>query len=396
LNLLNTPSLSDSFSDLENRWFEMSALADSDVFIEDNSKISDNAGIRPGKWITVNRKFIREYTDLGFTKLILGGGTQDTSSLCDFDSNSALVNQIGDFINNMSLGALPKVGTTVFIKYRIGGGKDSNLGVNVITSIDDVDFVLTGPNSSINTQVNQSLIVTNITPAIGGADQPSIDEIRNMIAYNFAAQNRAVTLNDYKSLIETMPSTYGAPAKVNVMEEDNKVKIKLLSYDENGNLSDTVSTTLKNNILNYLSEYRMINDYVDIESGQVIDMGLEIDLVIDKNGNQTEIITNSIEDIVDYFAIEKRKMGDPLLVGDLNRLIGQVNGVVNVVDVRVFNLTGGEYSSAEVAQSYSDPATKEILQSDMTIYMKSNQIFQIRFPNKDIKIRVKTLGSTTF
>ncbi len=31
-----------------------------------------------------------------------------------------------------------------------------------------------------------------------------------------------------------MPSTYGAPAKVNVMEEDNKIKIKLLSYDENG------------------------------------------------------------------------------------------------------------------------------------------------------------------
>jgi hypothetical protein len=238
--------------------------------------------------------------------------------------------------------------------------------------------------------------VTNITPAIGGSDLPTIEEVRNMIAYNFAAQNRAVTLNDYKSLIETMPSTYGAPAKVNVMEEDNKVKIKLLSYDENGNLSNTVSTTLKDNILNYLSEYRMINDFVDIESGQVIDMGLEIDLVIDKNGNQTEIIKTTIEDIVDYFAIEKRKMGDPLFVGDLNRLIGQVMGVVNVVDVRVFNLTGGEYSSAEVAQSYVDSSTKEIQQSDMTVYMKSNQIFQIRFPNKDIKIRVKTLGSTTF
>jgi hypothetical protein len=238
--------------------------------------------------------------------------------------------------------------------------------------------------------------VTNITPAIGGSDLPTIEEVRNMIAYNFAAQNRAVTLNDYKSLIETMPSTYGAPAKVNVMEEDNKVKIKLLSYDENGNLSNTVSTTLKDNILNYLSEYRMINDFVDIESGQVIDMGLEIDLVIDKNGNQTDIIKTTIEDIVDYFAIEKRKMGDPLFVGDLNRLIGQVTGVVNVVDVRVYNLTGGEYSSAEVAQSYVDTSTKEIQQSDMTVYMKSNQIFQIRFPNKDIKIRVKTLGSTTF
>jgi uncharacterized UPF0146 family protein len=89
-------------------------------------------------------------------------------------------------------------------------------------------------------------------------------------------------------------------------------------------------------------------------------------------------------------------MGDPLLVGDLNRLVGQVNGVVNVVDIRVYNLVGGEYSSAEAAQTYVDPVRREILQSDMTIYMKSNQIYQIRFPNKDIKIRVKTLGSTTF
>ena len=89
-------------------------------------------------------------------------------------------------------------------------------------------------------------------------------------------------------------------------------------------------------------------------------------------------------------------MGDPLFVGDLYRIIGNINGIVNVVDIRIFNMVGGEYSSAEVAQTYKDAITKEIQQSDMTIYMKSNQIFQIRFPNKDIKIRVKTLGSTSF
>ena len=87
-NFTKDPS-PDLFLDLELKWFEMDALAESDVFTEDNSRLSDNAGIRPGKWITVNKKFIREYTDLGFTKLILGGGTQDTSSLCDFDSNPA-------------------------------------------------------------------------------------------------------------------------------------------------------------------------------------------------------------------------------------------------------------------------------------------------------------------
>jgi hypothetical protein len=125
-------------------------------------------------------------------------------------------------------------------------------------------------------------------------------------------------------------------------------------------------------------------------------MGLEIDLVIDKNGSQTEIVKTSVEDIISYFSIEKRKMGDPLLVGDLYRIIGTVTGVVNVVDIRVFNIIGGDYSSAEVAQPYVDSVTKEIQQYDSTIYMKSNQIFQIRFHSIDVKIRVKTLGTTTF
>jgi hypothetical protein len=262
--------------------------------------------------------------------------------------------------------------------------------------VDNVEFSVNGPNSNINTQVINSLRVTNVTPAVGGADQPTIEEIRNMVAYNFAAQNRAVTLNDYKSLIETMPSTYGAPAKVNVMEEDNKVRIKLLSYDDKGNLTDTVSNTLKNNILSYLSEYKMINDYIDIVSGEVIDLGLEIDLNIDKNVNQTDIIQTVINDVITYFDYTKRKMGDPLFVGALNKIIGSVSGVINVIEIRVYNKIGGEYSSAQVSQTYKDNTTKEIAQSDNIIFMKSNQIFQIRFPNKDIKVRVKTLGTTTF
>ena len=235
----------------------------------------------------------------------------------------------------------PKTNSTLFIKYRVGGGKNTNLGVNVINSVDNVEFNVNGPLTNVNNQVVQSLNVTNVTPAVGGSDQPTVEEIRNMVGYNFAAQNRAVTLNDYKTLIETMPSTYGAPAKVNVMEEDNKIKIKLLSYDNEGNLTDTVSNTLKNNILRYLTNYRMINDYIDIQSGEVLDFGLEIDLLIDKNINQSEVLKDVIGQATDFFSINNRKMGDPLFVGDLNRLIGQVSGVVNVVDVRVYNLTGG-------------------------------------------------------
>jgi len=392
----NANPTSTEFTTITNKWYEVKSLIQDKVFIPDPTAVSDKDNFKAGKYIDVVNKFYTEHTPEGYYSLTFGSGNVDPLDNLDNYMNGSLKVNLASYLNNMSLGSIPKAGTTLFVKYRIGGGKSSNLGVNVINSVDEVEFNVNGPSGTINSQVVGSLRVSNVTPAIGGADQPTIEEIRNMVAYNFAAQNRAVTLNDYKSLIETMPSTFGAPAKVNVMEEDNKVRIKLLSYDDLGNLTDTVSNTLKNNIINYLSEYRMINDYIDIASGEVIDFGLEIDLHVDKNENPTDIVRTVIQNTTSFFAIEKRKMGDPLFVGDLKREIGNVGGVTNVIDVRVYNKIGGQYSSTEVSQAYSDTLTKEILQSDMTIFMKSNQIFQIRFPNIDIKVRTKTLGTTTY
>ena len=393
-NFISNPTY-DEFNG-DNKWFEVKSLMEDRVFIEDPTTISDRDNFTSGDYVRVDNKFISEYTPEGYFYITFGSGNVDPMDNLDNYMNGTMKVNISTFLNNVSLGSIPKPGTTLFIKYRVGGGKDTNLGVNVITSIDTIDFALNGPNTSINDQVLQSLSVTNITPAVGGADAPTIEEIRGMISYNFAAQNRAVTLNDYKSLIETMPSTYGAPAKVSVMEEDNKVKIKLLSYDDEGNLTDIVSNTLKQNVLNYLSKFRMLNDYLDIESGEVIDLSLEVDLVINKNESQSDILKETVKTVTDFFAIDKRKMGDPLFVGDLKTEIGKVSGVVNVVDVRLFNKIGGKYSSAEVSQSYKDDVSKEILLSDSTIYMKSNQICQIRFPQTDIKVRVKTPTSTTY
>ena len=386
---------SNEFNSTTNKWYEVKSLIQDKVFVPDPTGVSDKDNFTAGTFLPVNNKFVTEYTPESYFSLTFGSGTVNPLDNLDNYMTGKLKVNLVSYLNNLSLGATPKINTTLFVKYRVGGGKDSNLGVNVITSIDDVEFVVSGPVAANNSGVVQSLRVNNVTPAVGGADQPTIEEIRNMVSYNFAAQNRAVTLNDYKSLIETMPSTYGAPAKVNVMEEDNKIRIKLLSYDDQGNLTDTVSNTLKSNILSYLSEYKMINDYLDIVSGEVIDMGLEIDLNVDKNVNQTDIIQTVIQDAIDYFAIEKRKMGDPLFVGALNKIIGSVSGVVNVIETRVYSKIGGEYSAAEPTQP-TDQNTRLVSQSDNIVFMKSNQIFQIRFPNKDIKVRVKTLGSATF
>lgn len=387
---------SSEFTSSPNKWYEVKTLMQDKVFIKDPTKISDRDNFIPGSYLPVTNKFITEYTPEGYFSMTFGSGTVDPMTNLDNFMNDNLKVSLGSYLNNLSLGAVPKVNTTLFVKYRIGGGKDSNVGVNVINSIDNIEFDVNGPVSNINTQVINSLRVTNVTPAVGGADQPGIDEIRNMISYNFASQNRAVTLNDYRSVIENIPPTFGAPAKVNVIEEDNKIKVKLLSYDTDGNLSNYVSNTLKENISEYISQYRMVNDFVEIESGEVIDLGLEIDVVIDRNELESDIVKSVVQKIIEYFSINKRKMGDPLFVGELFKEIGLIGGVVNVIDIRVFNKVGGEYSLAEVSQSYKDDVTKEILQQDMTIYMKSNQIYQIRFPNKDVRVRVKPLTSTTF
>jgi hypothetical protein len=178
----------------------------------------------------------------------------------------------------------------LFIQYRVGGGQATNLGVNVINQIGTVSFFVNGPSESINRSVINTLKCNNVTAAIGGANAPTLEEVRNMVSYNFSAQNRAVTINDYESIIRTMPSQFGAPAKVAITEENNMIKIKMLSYDTSGNLTDTVSNTLKSNVANYLSNYRMINDYISIESANPIDLAVNVDVVLDASQNQGAVV----------------------------------------------------------------------------------------------------------
>lgn len=382
---------SEQFLDLDIRWFEMDALAEDKVFIEDNSKVSDNAGIRPGKWISVIRKFIREYTDLGFTKLILGGGTQDTSSLCDFDTNTALVNQIGDFVNNMSLGITPTANTTMFIKYRVGGGADTNIGPNVLTSVGVLNMTVNGENQAINNAVKASLKVNNSFPALGGRGTPSVEEVRNLVRYNFSSQNRAVTIKDYQTRIGLMPGKYGVPFRCGVFEEQNKIKTYILGLDANGKLTNTSTSALKDNISTYLADYRMINDYVQITDGRIINLSFEVDLYIDKKIPQSQIISEVITQIQQYMDINNFQMGENVYLSSLIETINNVGGVLNVIELRVYNkVGGGKYSVNEITQPYIDTATRQIdTLEDYTLFGDPTSMFEVKYPTSDIAVRVK-------
>ena len=388
-NFTTEPNAS-QFLDITNRWFEMDALAEDKVFIDDNSKATDNAGVRPGKFVSVTKKFISEYTDLGFLKLIFGSGTKDTSSLCDFDKNTPLVNQIGDFINNMSLGETPTANDTMFVKYRVGGGGDTNIGTGVLTSVGLSDMSVIGSDQQINLAVKNSLKVNNAFPALGGRDIPSIDEIRNMVRYNFASQNRAVTIKDYQTRIAQMPSKFGIPFRCGVFEEQNKINVYILGLNGNGQLSNSSTSALKDNISTYLADYRMLNDYIQITDGRIINLGFEIDLYIDKKVVQSQVISQVINDVQAYMDINKFQMGDNIYISNLLKEINNVGGVVNVIDLRIYNKVGGVYSLNEISQPYLDAETRQIdLSNDYTLFGEPTSMFEIFDTSKDILVRVK-------
>jgi hypothetical protein len=378
------------------RWYEVKALVEDRVFVEDPTKPSDQPGIKVGRYITTSQKFISEYTPEGFCKLTFGGGNISAQEQLREFTLDGKGFDLGRYTNNLALGSALRPNSTLFIQYRVGGGQASNLGINTINQIGTVSFAVNGPSASANRSVINSLRCNNVTAAIGGANIPTTEDVRQMVTFNFASQNRAVTINDYESIIKTMPSIYGAPAKVAITEENNKIKIKMLSYDITGNLTDVISDTLKQNVANYLSNYRMINDYISIESAQPIDLGVECDIVLDATQNSGAVIGKVIDIITTYFSPLDRQLGQNVVVSELRRLIQAENGVISISDMRFFNKVGGQYSSFQTSQPYSNVATKQIELVADTIFAEPSQIYQIKFPSKDIVVRVLNLKTVSF
>jgi len=394
-NYQATPSFTE-FETSPDRWYEVDALVEDTVFIEDPTKPVDKAGVKVGRYLKTENRFITEYTPEGFLKIQFGAGTVTPEEQLKQFTTVGVPLKLQNYQNNIGLGLTVKPNTTLFVQYRTGGGLGSNVGVGSINQVGIIDFAVNGPSDVINSNVTQSIKVNNVTAAIGGANQPSVDEVRNMVTYNFAAQKRAVTINDYKSLIDNMPGRFGAPAKVSITEYNNKILVKILSFDTEGALTQTISNNLKTNLATYLSKYRMINDYISIEVAKVIDLEFEFFIVLNSTGSQSQVITEVINNVTNYMLPSTRELGENVNVSEIRQLIQNIDGVNTLSEVRVYNKVGGIYSSSETSQRYVDTTTKQIELIDNTIFAEPDQIYQIRYAAKNIKVRVKNLTTVDF
>ena len=344
-----------------------------------------------------------------------------------------------NFLKTNTLGVAP-ANKTLTIKYLVGGGVESNVNQGDLTTIRRVEFeedLLSVADLNLYSTMKQSVAVENLEAAVGGRGAESIEEIRQNALANFGSQNRAVTKQDYVVRAMSMPERYGSVAKVYVSQDgeiDNnspssilanpntlaeftnlvdslknssKVDIQkelvkflankktslnevnnpfainmyVLGYDGNKKLT-TLNQAVKQNLKTYLGEYRMMTDAVNIIDGYVVNIGVDFEIICYSNYNKREVLTNCLTQIQSYFEIDNWTFNKPINISEMELILANVEGVMSVPSVKIGNLCreDGSYS----ANDYNiDEATKGKI-----VYPSLDPcIFEVKYPNKDIKGR---------
>ena len=130
----------------------------------------------------------------------------------------------------------------------------------------------------------------------------------------------------------------------------------------------------------------MINDSVKIKDAFIINIGVEFDVVVYPNANNSETITRCITALKNYFALDKWQINQPILFKDLYILLDKVEGVQTVKDVRVKNLAGESLGYSEYGYDVAGATINDVVYPSI-----DPMIFEVKFPNEDLKGRVVPL-----
>jgi len=274
--------------------------------------------------------------------------------------------------------------TSLNIQYRFNTTSDVNAAVDTITLVGSANFRFGNQGSlslaNRNSVVN-SLEVTNEEQFVGSVALPSSEEIRQRAFSYFATQNRAVTAQDYQAICYGMPAKFGMIKRIAITKDADEFKrnvnIYTLSENSSGKLT-VANTTLKNNLKNWITQYKMISDTVDILDAQIVNYDISYEILIDINANRFDVINSCNEKLTSKLAM-KQDIGEPIKITDIYRELQKVNGVVDVTSVDIGLKSGGIYSES----NYDFDAA---LSSDgRMIEAQPNVVFELKYPNIDIK-----------
>ena len=428
-NIIKIKSITDEDNDI---WTEVPFLAQDTVFeqIENNQDntldYSQHAGETP-YLLQLNRvpkRFITKFEDESNLTIQFGAGISsnadeeiipnpDNVGSALYTANASLDQGIdpSNFLYTKTYGVAPS-NTTLTVEYFVGNGIKDNVPakdlINITGRTFENDNTLNLNQDTLQFSQN-SLAVTNPTPAVGGRSKETDDEIRNNAMAYFAAQNRTVSREDYIMRCYALPPQFGSVAKAYILQDyqiENKkvdgsvvsteipnplaLNLYTLGYDNNKKLTQLNNAT-KTNLKTYISYYRMLTDAVNIKDAFIVNIAIQFDIIVLPDANSNETLLRCIAALKDYFNIDNWSINQPITLSQIYVLLDGIQGVQTVPrpdaqgvgGLQITNKYNGNYSP----NKYSiNTATK----MGVIFPPKDSSIFEVKFPNLDIKGKVIT------
>mgnify|MGYP001196466262 CR=1 FL=1 len=252
-------------------------------------------------------------------------------------------------LNTDKFGVAPQ-NTTLTVTYRANTTQNSNAPVNSVTQILSADIIFedeTSLDASKISYIRGNIGATNDEPINGALNFTTTQEVSQIIRAAKGAQSRAVTTKDYAATAYLMPSKFGTLKRVSVNRDQNDLKRNLnmyvMSQDSRGNLQKA-SKTLKNNLKTWLNSLRMISDTIDIFDAEIINLGLEFEIVLKSTTNTVSALSNIRAELFSELTLSNPEIGQYFSVGEVERILNSMTEVSRVNSVKVISKSGLNYS----------------------------------------------------
>ena len=378
------------------QWFEVDNLSQNIVYKSVTNSADDRDKVPTIlKPIPVPRRFTTEYAN-GITYLQFGFGSEETLTNESVSDPSKVVLEVHgkDYVSDRSFdpsklmetdkfGVAPS-NTTLTVFYRTQSRGNVNVAANALASVGDVRMKFLNSSKLTTSTMNDvytSLEVLNEEPIYGNVIAPTSEELKQRAYGMFSAQNRAVTKEDYVTMLYNMPPKFGAIKRANIYRDSDSNKRNLnlyvVSEDEAGNLAEA-PMTLKKNIKTWISRYKMLNDTVDILDAKIVNIGLEFEAVAEMETNKYDLLERATRALTLYFTSTHFDIGEPFRMTDVWRQLKNVSGLLDVKNVKIVKKEGGNYASNRfnVKQNLSPDGT--------LLYVPENVVLEIKYPGSDI------------
>tara|TARA_Y100000593_G_scaffold70625_1_gene129584 strand:+ start:1093 stop:2895 length:1803 start_codon:yes stop_codon:yes gene_type:complete len=398
---LNSPNVSEIVSVYDsdgNEYYQVDYLSQDVIYKEVNNSASDNELVpnvlRP---FAVPRRFTLESEGNNYFLQFGYGSDAESAKLQPVEPSNVVLDifskgYISDdsfdpskLIEGDKFGIVPQ-NTTLTVVYRVNNVDNVNAAVGAVKKVVTPLFSYANRqslNENVISSVSDSLQVYNPNPIVGDVSLPTSEEIRKRTYHFFATQNRAVTKKDYEAILYGMPSKFGAVKRCNVLQDLDSFKrnlnIYVLAEGTGGKLS-TATPTLKENIKTWLSQYKMINDTLDILDGSIINFGINFEIIVDKDKNKFDVLNQCNSEVASLYT-EPLMFGQQIKITDIYKTLNNITGVVDTKNVKIVFKDGTNYSSVG---SYT--TVSELMSADgRYVACPKNVVYELKFPTQDIK-----------